>query len=200
MVPVACIVEGHGEVDAVPHLLRRLALCVDPGFVPFIGHPARVSRSKLVKEGELERTVDLAARSVRPEGGVVILIDADDECPAETGPALQQRARAVVTDIPVSVVIAKHEYEAWLIAGARPLAGRRGLPYDLEPHPDPESLTDAKGWFSGRMQVGRTYRETLDQAALTTQFDLAAARAANSFDKCCREVVGMLTKLWEAAH
>ncbi len=31
IVTIACIVEGHGEVHALPLLLRRIASAVDPG-------------------------------------------------------------------------------------------------------------------------------------------------------------------------
>ena len=42
------------------------------------------------------------------------------------------------------------------------------------------------------MRPGRSYRPTLDQAALTAAIDLAAARTAPSFDKLWREVVALL--------
>ena len=35
----------------------------------------------------------------------------------------------------------------------------------------------------------------LDQAALTQIFDMAAARRADSFDKCYREITGLLNRL-----
>ncbi len=34
IVTIACIVEGHGEVHALPLLLRRIASAVDPGTHP----------------------------------------------------------------------------------------------------------------------------------------------------------------------
>jgi hypothetical protein len=39
------------------------------------------------------------------------------------------------------------------------------------------------------------YREVLDQPALTALFDLSAARRADSFDKCFREVERLLSEL-----
>ena len=33
-VRIAAIVEGHGECEAVPILIRRIAETIDPGFVP----------------------------------------------------------------------------------------------------------------------------------------------------------------------
>ena len=42
------------------------------------------------------------------------------------------------------------------------------------------------------MGIGRKYAETTDQPALTQLFDMNAARAADSFDKCYREIRNML--------
>ena len=42
------------------------------------------------------------------------------------------------------------------------------------------------------MPHGQRYRPTLHQAALTTIFDLDAARTAPSFDKLWRDVIDLL--------
>ena len=64
--------------------------------------------------------------------------------------------------------------------------------YNLNPD-DPEGIRNAKGRLSARMRVGRTYRSTRHQAALTEHFDLDAARqAAPSFEKLWRDVVALL--------
>ncbi len=94
-----------------------------------------------------------------------------------------------------AVVIAKCEFEAWFLAAAESLWGRRGLPSTLAPPPDPESVRDAKRWRGERMAPGRTYAPPRDQAALASVFDLDVARQADSFDKCYREVVRLLTSL-----
>jgi len=102
-----------------------------------------------------------------------------------------------VTVVRISaVVIAKCEFEAWFLAAAESLRGRRGLPPNLQPPPDPESVRDAKRWLGERMAGGRVYQPPQDQAALTSVFDVdAARRGAGSFDKCYREVVRLLTSL-----
>jgi hypothetical protein len=92
-------------------------------------------------------------------GGVLVLIDADDDCPAHLGPALLARAREARSDVPVSVVLANREFEAWFLAAAPSLAGNCGLG-----HVDPPG--------HARVPV-----------------DIKMARAASaSFDKFCREV------------
>ena len=60
MIQVVGIVEGHGEVEAVPILLRRLAIDWDSTVAFRTPLPIRIHRNKLVKFGELERAVELA--------------------------------------------------------------------------------------------------------------------------------------------
>lgn len=91
------------------------------------------------------------------------------------------------------MVLAKCEFEAWFLAAAESLRGRRGLAHDLQSPVDPEAVQGAKEWLSQRMGSSERYTETLDQPALAAAFDLAMARRADSFDKCYREIVRLLT-------
>lgn len=191
-VNLACIVEGHGEIEAVPVTIRRIAQLIDPGLVVNIHQPFRVPRTKLVKQGELERTVELAGRRAGRDGAVVIVLDSDDECPATLGPELLIRVKRTRSDLPVSVVLAKREFEAWFLAAAESLRGRRGLASNLESPSEPESIRGAKEWLTARMPTGRRYVETLDQPALAAVFDLERARRARSFDKFFRDVLNLL--------
>lgn len=193
---IACIVEGHGEVEAVPILVRRVAERVDPSLFIRIPRPLRITRSQLLRPRELERAIELAARQVGPQGGILVLIDSDDDCPAELGPQLLDRARQARGDIPIGVVLAKREFEGWFLASAESLRGRRSLPDDLFPPPDPESVRGAKEWIARHMIGAVSYSETIDQPALTAVFDLdQAATRANSFDKCLREVTRLIRAL-----
>ena len=74
---VACVVEGHGERDAVPVLLRRIAQRVAADAELQIARPIRVPRSKLLKAGELDGrdiagigvTLDLPKKDAGQIGG-----------------------------------------------------------------------------------------------------------------------------------
>ena len=194
-VRIAAIVEGHGECEAVPVLIRRIALDIDTGFVPRVLPPIRVPASKLLKEGELERSIQFAVLKLQGRGGILLILDCDDGCPAREGPRLLERAQRVRSDIPIAVVLAKKEYEAWFLAAAGSIASKRHLPATLESPSDPEAIRDAKGWLTERMPKGFRYSETSDQAALTQVLDMANARRADSFDKCYREIHKMLSDL-----
>jgi hypothetical protein len=186
------VVEGHGEVFAVPILIRRIVEMIDPERFVHVHRPIRVNRGTMLKAGELERYVDLARLQHEGDGAVLVLLDADDDCPADLGPKLLDRAQAVQPGA-VSVVAAMKEFEAWFLAAAESLAGRRGLSTDLAAPPDPEGVRDAKGWLQSRRTDGLAYSPTIDQPALTAVFDLEVARAkAPSLDKLCREIERLL--------
>lgn len=186
---IGAIVEGHGEVDSVPLLVRRVATERSLRY-PQVLPPWRIPRSKLVKSGELEKAVELIARRVGEGGGILILIDAYDDCPAGLGPELLERARAHRPDRAIEVVLANREYEAWFLAAAVSLRGSGGLPADLEPPPDPEAVRDAKRWLGDRMPNG--YSPPVDQPKLTATFSLDEARTARSYCKLERAVAAML--------
>lgn len=187
---ISTIVEGHGEIEALPLLLRRIAAAL--GSAVHTPRPIRVKRHKVVKPGELERAVELAARQARADGSILVLLDADSDCPEELAPQLLRRATDARPDREIRVVLAKTEYEAWFLAAARSIAGKRGIDPSATPPDDPESIGSPKGWLRRHMR-DQPYSETLDQAALSAVFDLDAARSAPSFDKLWRDVKSMLS-------
>lgn len=192
---VSCVVEGHGEVVALPVLIRRVVQVLSPENPAVdVPRPHRQPRSRLVQVGELEKATEFAALKVgeRP-GGVLVVIDSDDDCPAVLGPELLDRARGAALGVPVEVVLAHREYEGWFLAAAGSLAGKRGLQDSLPDHPAPEEIRNAKGWVSEQMEPGRSYSETIDQPKLTAALDLERARQRSpSFDKLARSLGALL--------
>ena len=143
--------------------------------------------------GGIEREVE-SNSWVGPSGGVLVLLDADDDCPAQLAPALLNRAQSARPDRRVSVVLAKREFEAWFLASAQSLAGNFGFLADMEAPADPEGVRGAKEWLSRHRPRGNPYKETVDQAVLTSAFDIGRARKHSpSFDKFCREIEALLS-------
>ena len=194
-VKIGCIVEGESEVKTIPLLIRRVAANLYPELSIVVPPPIRRPRNKIVKENELERAVEFVARQIGGQGAIFIIFDGDDDCPAELGPALLRRASQVRSDLPIAVVLAKHEFETWFLAAAESLRGRRGLKNDLNSPDNPETIRGAKEWLSHRMEDSKTYRETQDQPALAALFDIEQARQVDSFDKCYRDIVWLLDEL-----
>ena len=193
-VRIACIVEGHGECASVPILIRRIAGRFDAGLAVQIPYPIRIPKSKLLKPGELEKAVALAAMRAEADGGILVVLDSDDDCPARLAPDLLARTRAARGDLPSAVVLPNREFESWFLAAAHSLRGHRGFPEDLEPPPQLEAVRGAKEWLNQRAGPG-AYSANVDQASLTDKFDLDSARRAPSFDKCYREAIRLLETL-----
>jgi Domain of unknown function (DUF4276) len=187
-------VEGDGGANAVPTLVKRL-LNEKGTWHDIVLDEAtfRVgSVDKLVKADFHNWKRFLAASLKRADvGGVLLILDGDIEkvggrefCAVAAAKSLAFAAMQVGAGatFSVAVVVARQEYETWLIAGIASLAGQR-LPDgrlikanlkapdgDLEEHP-----RDAKGWLHGIVDGG--YKPTRDQAALTKLVDLEVIRA-----------------------
>lgn len=185
MTQVASIVEGDGEMAALPVLLRRLGQWRTPNVQFNIPMPIRVRKDRFLnRPDEFSRYLQLAAKKCGDSGWILILLDADDDCPATRGIEITNRAREIISHRPIAVVLAKREYEAWFLASAVSLNGYRGFvcrPGDAAA--DAEMPRDAKGWIRERM-IGRSYSETTDQPAFSDRFDLATAyERSRSFRK-----------------
>jgi hypothetical protein len=192
---IEVIVEGHGEQRAMPMLIRRIAAAVAPQQPISVGPGWRLAKGRILTDDhEVRRVLDILALQVKPVGGGILLVwDADDACPAESAPAQQHRVQSLRADLPVRVVIANREYESWFLAGAADLAGKAGLPADLADHPEPEKPRNAKGWLDQHLPAGISYKETIHQEQFSAHLDVARVRGRSpSFDKLCREVEGVL--------
>ena len=189
MIPISTIVEGHGEVGALPVLLSRLGAWRTPTIPTIVLPPIRVHRDRFLKRAkEFSRVIALAAAKSGEGGRIFILLDADNDCPAQLGATILMRAKEEAPHRHISVVLANREYEAWFIAAASSLHGHRGFSFD--PKGDiinAESVRDAKGWIRTRM-ASRIYGETTDQPALSALIDLQQAfDGSRSFRKMCDE-------------
>lgn len=183
------IVEGHGDVESLPILIRRISSELDNSKYREIlrNNVIRISRSRLLRNGEVERAVQAASIKLNNTGDVLIVLDSDDDDPETLENSLNTRAKAAAPHLNVSAVVAVREYEAWLIHSIESLRGKRGLPTDISPPQNPDSIRGAKEWISKRM-VGQTYSEIADCAALTAQMDLNLALNSDSFKKLCNAV------------
>lgn len=190
MVP---IVEGQSEVDSIPVLARRVLEEREASSVD-VARPFRVTRNRIVRPGELERAINQAIQGRANVGCILLLLDADDDCPAELGPQLLARCKRV-TDLPVGVVLAQKELEGWFLGAKESLGGVRGIRKNAVAPANPEAIRGAKERLSENME-GRRYLAVDDQPALAERMDFALARQrCLSFDKFLREVHRVLREL-----
>jgi hypothetical protein len=127
-ITLGCIVEGQGDYMAAPVLIRRLASTIDPAFRVTVSEPRRISKSQLLRPDELERSIEALARQIGRSMPILILVDADNDCPKKLARDLNERCRNAHGDIKVSIVLAKAEYEAWFIAAAESFRDGPSLP------------------------------------------------------------------------
>lgn len=173
------IVEGPGDMEAVPHLLRRV-LSTQQHWDWSVGNPKRAgSIGAFMKRAE---SFLRYAASEHDCGGILILLDIDDGCARDEASSLADAARALNLSVPVAVVLACREYEAWFLASLPTLVGHYDLPAGLV-HPGPvEERRGVKQWLTTQMPPGRAYKETIHQVRLTELIDLELARQnARSF-------------------
>jgi len=195
MLRIAPIVEGDGEVPAVPILLRRIGQELLGGIHIDVLRPIPLPRSRLIenKEGALERALGLAAAKLRNQPQteakpfVLLLLDADKDLACELAPRMLAIMRELRADLDVVCVLANIEFETWFVGAAESLTQYLDLAAG-EPPQFPESTRSRKGWIEKRFK-GHPYKETIDQPKLTAKMDLTLCRSrCPSFDKLCREL------------
>jgi len=199
VVSLATIVEGEGEVEAVPVLLRRI-LHEMAIYDIDISRPFRVKRYQIVREGEIERAVQQVMRDRANVGGVLVILDSDDDCPARLGPQLRERCQSACPSIPAAVVLAHREFESWFLGAKESLRGRRGIRSDAVAPDNPEEIRGVKEHLTRNMQPMNRYLEVDDQPAFVERMDLnMARRRCPSFDKLFREVENLVRRMRKTA-
>ncbi|WPB56247.1 DUF4276 family protein [Xylophilus sp. GOD-11R] len=189
MITVVPIVEGDGEVIALPILLRRISDKLTPEISALISPPIRVQKDRFLnKPLEFRRHLLLAGAKAGGNGWILILLDADDDCPVKRGAEIASMASNILRHRSISVVMANREYEAWFIAAAKSLDGHRNFILQRNQIPaDPDRPRNAKGWLAQQMG-GRGYNETTDQPAFSARLNLdEAISSSRSFRKLCDE-------------
>jgi hypothetical protein len=188
---IICVVEGHGEVQALPVLIRRILQCANVQIGVDIPEPIRTKRDRFInKQDEYQKVLRLAAAKARG-APILILLDADDDCPVMLSRQIEENIRNTVGNINVGVVIANREFESWFLASVTTLVGQRKLEVNLTVPSYSEDIRNCKGWLSERMTYG--YREILDQAAFANSIcPSLATMNSRSFEKFSKEVMRLL--------
>jgi hypothetical protein len=203
---VAPVIEGHTEVACIERLLHRVwnDLLAAPARLQVLpatrGHRSSLVRdshpelAQKVAEGQIKLASQLR-RDPTGRGLLLLLLDADEDCPATLGPELLTRARAARGDMDIACVLPKRELENWFKAAAASLAGVGGLPDDLVVPPDPE-VGSGDTWLTQQMQKRdrrRKYTKPADALELAKSMDLQQCRDNSpSFDKLCRDLAARL--------
>jgi hypothetical protein len=200
------IVEGQTEVGCIERLLHRTweQLLAVPHRLQVLP-PSRGKRDALIDPAKpdlaekIEEAYAKLARRLRGDsdgrGLLLLLLDAEADCPAELGPKLLMAAQKARSDTDISCVLAKRMLENWIVAGASPLAGVNDLP---DPLPARDLVEERSGaaWLDEQLRShnrARKYKKTVDAEPFIRCMDLQECRANSpSFAKLCRELEARL--------
>ncbi len=197
------IVEGYGEVRAVPILayrwLHQQGLAGE-FFLPDLAINAKGSGNlKAPYDPRAHRGIEhYVGRALRAgPAAILAILDADDECLRRSpqnrlGSELLARARAVAGEVPVGVVVANREFEAWFLADLASLRRSGAVPEGpgagAGAPKDPEAQAGCKAAV-GRL-LGETYEPAIHQPELarSLSFSKEARALSPSYDKLAREL------------
>ncbi len=162
-------------MEAAPVLLRRILYERRDHYDVNVLPPKNANG-----KGRLVRRFEDFLRYAASEDGcaaILVLLDADEDCPVELGTELASRASSINLYVPTVVVCAKREYENWFLAS------------DAGFHGDPEEYDDAKQWLDRKVASGLKYKPTKDQVGFSAKMDIEAAfEASRSFRRLCNAV------------
>jgi hypothetical protein len=215
---IVLFVEGEGDAAAMPLLVAKILTEKNAwDAVKLDEHPFRVGQvNKLVKNDCREWRRKLSASIKRTDvGGVLLILDGDIKkvagdpfCACTVAKSLSNAAVNVGAGsiFSVAIAFACREYESWLIASAKSLAGKtfpdgRTVPTDLKaPDGDLEAHRDAKGWLNEVIQGG--HKPTRDQATVTRWLDprLVRERPMRSFRRLESAVDELVTAIRYGEH
>ena len=198
MLTIVPVVEGDGEVAAFPGLLSRIVLEKHnrPDVIVAQGKTGVVNaKGRPNLENKLEKFLQHAQN--KPDcDAILVLLDADNDCPVILGQQLSQRCDQIGTKCPVQVVCARRSYESWFLASLESIKGKSIIPYTAVLSDDAEDLPDPKRWLNDQRPPGQAYKETSHQAALSSFIDLDLAhKNSRSFRRLCHALEQLLAAL-----
>lgn len=172
------IVEGHGEVESVPLLVRRV---LQEELQRYDILPAKAINTK--GKGTLMHRIKNFLSLAAGGDAVLVVFDADEHCALELVKEICDSCRGISASTPVAVVCAVRAYEAWLLASIETV-----FPGQATMSSKPETLPNPKSALRDIAPDGR-YRETEHQVRLTSRIDIDIASAnSRSFRRFCHAI------------
>jgi hypothetical protein len=172
------VVEGKGDLEAVPVLLRRTLDDMSRRDVRVIRPHERGEWPRVRRRFEQFFSVAVS------EGAPVLWVldfDCDDcTCVASVAAEMYERARQVRAGWPFRAAFMVKEYESLFLAEQR--AAQQvltALPDGLMFPDDPEAVRPAKEWLSRNMPKGSAYKPSVHQAPITARLDLTRLEEAS---------------------
>jgi hypothetical protein len=194
MTRILPVVEGDGDVEAVPELIRRIAHGLGR-FDITVCHPHKRGGLPAV----LSRFDNFFKTALLDKCPILWVLDYDcDDCHDQVRHVEQLRARgeALSNGVAFEFVFLVQEFETLFLADHE--TTRKAFP-DISaalPFPaDPERVRDAKGWLSSARPKGYAYKPTQHQKRLSAQVDLGRLRERSPsyarFEQAVERLIGL---------
>ena len=195
MPTIVPVVEGAGDVAAFPELLTRILLEKYNRTDVIVAH----GKSNVVStngrtnlENKLEKFLQHARNKPKCDG-ILVLSDADDDCPVDESRHLSQRCEPFRSICPVEVVYAHRQYESWFLVCLDTIRGQGLIPDTASISVPVESTNNPKQWLTDQMPPGRAYKGTTHQASLSGLIDIDLAyHNSRSFRRLCHALEQLL--------
>jgi hypothetical protein len=174
MIKIVPIVEGYGEIEAFPVLLRRI-LNIYSLYHVAVDTPWRVGRDEFISPrlNKIEDTIESIYLTRNSCTHIFVLLDRDDPITINSYKSFIKRSLNP-RGIFVKWFFAVREYETWFLSVKESIRGRCGIRNDAVTPPNYENIRDAKRRLTENME-GNVYKETLHQVVLSARFDLNTA-------------------------
>ncbi len=197
---ISLIVEGEGEEKAAPALINRLLRDHFQRYDIFTNTPKKAKgRNNLMALGGFEYYIDACLKFDYQIDGILVLLDADDDCPVQLAKGFYERIEQKYVPVPIFLVCAKCEYEAWFLANVDALIENGYLTPDASyPIDKIEEKRGVKEWLSANMPEGRRYKETIDQAKMTSLIHIGITQKwSDSFQHLTSSLGKLIKKMDE---
>jgi hypothetical protein len=188
------LVEGEGDREAVPVLLRALFSHIGRPECSPASHPLRCGDlPKLLREGALEKFVTYACK--RPDGdSVLLVVDCDDDCPPNVVDTLARRAAPIGERVQkrIGLALMHREFETLFLYAVPHLAEVfPKIPWKIEDWSEAQDWTEVRGAKETlrHHMGGRLYKETRHQASFVSALDYGTLEAR------CRSLAHLITTL-----
>lgn len=172
------IVEGDGDLKAVPVLLRNLLTLHDLHEIQIL-HPH--------KRGELPKVAagfdNYFRMALKENAAILLVLDFDCEycnCPFLEAEKLYQRAQAIRNDWPFKIAFLVKEFESLFLVESHAATNILALPPGTKFPDKPETIRDAKGWLSKARPKGSAYKPTVHQDKITARLNFKQLRETSS--------------------
>ena len=195
MPTIVPVVEGAGDVAALPGLLTRILperydrtdVIVAQGKSKVV-----VANGRMKLESKLEQFLQHAHNKPKC-AAILVLLDADDDCPVDVSRHLSHRSEQFHLSCPVEVVCAHREYESWFLVSLDTIRGQGLIPDTASISAPVESINNPKQWLTDQMPPGRAYKETTHQASFSELIDVGLAyNKSRSFRRLCHALEQLL--------